>query len=196
MGFLGRAYEKCCRLLFWHAYRTAFQALGSGTFIVRPFRIDGGSNITIGDATFFQRGTWLYCSGVDNRQASMSIGDGCVFGYNNHFTSVGKVAIGNRVLTANNVYISDNIHGYEDIQTPIIDQPVQFKRPVEIGDGCWIGENACIIGASVGKNSVIGANAVVLSDIPDYAVAVGVPAKVVKHFDFESNKWVSLRNPG
>jgi acetyltransferase-like isoleucine patch superfamily enzyme len=62
-----------------------------------------------------------------------------------------------------------------------------------IGDGSWIGENACIIGAHVGKNCVIGANAVVTSDIPDYSVAVGVPAVVIKRFDAPSKMWISSK---
>jgi acetyltransferase-like isoleucine patch superfamily enzyme len=190
---LNRIYQKCCRLFFWHTYKTVFRALGRGAYIVRPFRIDGRNDIAIGENTFFQRGAWLYCGGVNNRQASLSVGDGCVFGYNNHITAVGNVVIGNHVLTANNVYISDNTHSYEDIGTPIINQPVQFKGAVEIGDGCWIGENACIIGARVGKNSVIGANAVVTSDIPDYAVAVGIPAQIIRRFDTNLNRWVPLK---
>ena len=99
--------------------------------------------------------------------------------------------IGDDVLTANNVYISDNIHCYENITTPVIKQPVKYKRSVEIGSGAWIGENACIIGANVGRNSVIGANAVVTSDIPDYAVAVGIPAKVIKQYDSVQEKWLN-----
>jgi acetyltransferase-like isoleucine patch superfamily enzyme len=70
-------------------------------------------------------------------------------------------------------------------------QPVLFKRAVVIGDGCWIGENACIIGARVGNNCVVGANAVVTSDIPNYSVAVGVPAVVIKQFDPQLQRWVS-----
>ena len=58
---------------------------------------------------------------------------------------------------------------------------------VEIGDGTWIGENVCIIGASIGKQCVIGANSVVLKDIPDYCVAVGLPAKVIKKYNFEAS---------
>ena len=96
------------------------------------------------------------------------------------------------MLTANNVYISDNIHGYEDITRPVIRQPVKYKRSVEIGSGAWIGENACIIGANVGKNSVIGANAIVTSDIPDYAIAVGIPAKVIKKYDLILKRWVKI----
>jgi acetyltransferase-like isoleucine patch superfamily enzyme len=188
--YIYRIYRKCSQLLFWHTHKLFFRALGRGSYLIRPFRIDGVKGISIGEKTIVQRGLWLYCCGIENREATLSIGNGCVFGYDNHITSVGEVVIGNHVLTANNVYISDNVHGYEDINTPIIYQSVQFTRAVEIGDGCWIGENACIIGARVGKNSVIGANSVVLTDIPDYSVAVGIPAMVIKRYDINLNKWV------
>ena len=55
------------------------------------------------------------------------------------------------MLTANNVYISDNSHGYEDVSRPIMQQPVVFKGPVSIGEGSWIGENV-IIGADIRRN--------------------------------------------
>jgi acetyltransferase-like isoleucine patch superfamily enzyme len=169
--------------------------VGPGSFMFRPFRVDGVDGMQLGAKTVFQRGAWLYCCGLEEQAASLTIGDGCVFGYNNHVTAVSKVVIGNNVLTANNVYISDNIHGYEDISVPIMHQPVLFKREVVIGDGSWIGENACIIGAHVGKNCVIGANAVVTSDVPDYSVAVGVPAAVIKQFDRHLQKWISKERP-
>ena len=191
LKFLFRVYRKCCSILFWFANKSQFKALGRGTRMVRQFRVDGGEGITIGQNVFFQRGLWLYCRGVDNINASLSIGSRCVFGYNNHITCVGSVMIGDDVLTANNVYISDNIHCYENITTPVIKQPVKYKRSVEIGSGAGIGENACIIGANVGRNSVIGANAVVTSDIPDYAVAVGIPAKVIKQYDSVQEKWLN-----
>ena len=60
-----------------------------------------------------------------------------------------------------------------------------------IGDDSWIGENVCIIGASIGRHCVIGANAVVTKEIPDYCVAVGNPARVIKRYDFEQKDWVS-----
>ena len=134
----------------------------------------------------------MYCCGVDNINANLSIGKGSVFGYNNHITCVRSVSIGSFVLTANNVYISDNIHAYEDITKPVIQQPVKFKKAVSIGDGAWIGENVSIIGANVGRNSVVGANSVVTVDIPDYSVAVGIPAKIIKRFIPEKNKWVKV----
>lgn len=194
MIFLYRVYQKCCRMFFWFTHKLSFKVLGRGAYLVKPFRVDGIDSISIGDETFFQRGVWLYCRGVDGLDASLSVGKGCVFGYNNHITSVREVNIGDYVLTANNVYISDNIHEYEDITRPVMHQPVRFKRLVIIGAGAWIGENVSIIGASVGKNSVIGANSVVTRDIPDYCVAVGAPAVVIRQFDLQLQKWVDKRD--
>lgn len=177
---------------FFLAHHWEFKKIGKGSFLFGSFRVDGAKDIEIGADVIMQRGGWLYCCGVGGISASLKIGKGCVFGYNNHVTSVRSVTIGNFVLTANNVYISDNLHGYEDVTIPIINQPVKFKKAVVIGDGSWIGENACIIGASVGKNCVIGANAVVTHDIPDYSVAVGVPAVVIKRYRPELKKWVAV----
>ena len=169
-----------------------FKHLGRSASMQRPFRLDGSKNIELGANSIVLRGGWLYCQGIEGASASLKIGNGCVFGYNNHITSVRSVLIGNNVLTANNVYISDNFHSYENTELPIMHQPIQFKKMVVIGDGAWIGENACIIGATVGRNSVIGANAVVTRDIPDYSVAVGMPAVVIRQFDLKLKKWIEI----
>jgi len=193
-------YTLCLKVIgklrtFWFAlvYRRSFRSLGSGALLVAPFRLDGAEGIEVGTKSVFQRGVWLYCCDIDAKKpAVLSIGKGCTFGYHNHITCVQSVVIGEHVLTANNVYISDNIHEYEDIERPIMHQNVKFKSAVAIGSGSWLGENVCIIGASVGKNCVIGANAVVTHDIPDYSVAVGSPAKVIKQYNFESKSWVPV----
>jgi acetyltransferase-like isoleucine patch superfamily enzyme len=185
-----KVFRKINQFIFWLSQKNSFNFLSRSALFNPPFRIDGSGGISIDDGTSFQRGGWLYCCGIDNIQANLSIGKNSVFGYNNHITCVRSVTIGNFVLTANNVYISDNLHEYKDITKPIILQPITFKRAVLIGDGCWIGENVSIIGASIGKNSVIGAGSVVTHDIPDYSVAVGVPAKVIKRFDLNLQKWV------
>ena len=68
-------------------------------------------------------------------------------------------------------------------------QPLQTK-PVSIGDGCWIGEKVCILpGVSIGKKCVIGAASVVVKSIPDYCIAAGNPAKVIKRYNFVSHQW-------
>jgi acetyltransferase-like isoleucine patch superfamily enzyme len=159
------------------------------TVVHKPYRIDGEEGLSVGNSVKFQSGVWLFCDRTVGTFTKLEIGDNCSFGYRNHIACVGEIIIGDNVLTANNVYISDNLHNYEDTKRPIMDQPVTFTRKVEIGSGSWIGENACVIGAKVGKNSVIGANSVVTRDIPDYCVAVGIPARVIRKYNEEKKEW-------
>lgn len=189
---LDRIGVKLWSVWFTLRWRRALGKLGAKSLLFRPFRIDGPRGIELGAGSSVQRGGWLYCVGSDGGQALLRIGSGCILGYNNHITAVREVVLGDHVLTANNVYISDNLHSFEDISQPIMHQPVRFKNRVAIGAGSWIGENACIIGASVGRNCVIGANAVVTRDIPDYCVAVGAPAAVIRRFDVTLQKWVAV----
>ena len=76
-----------------------------------------------------------------------------------------------------------------NLEVPIKEQGIIQKKDVYIGDGSWLGENVCVIGASIGQHCVIGANSVVTKDIPDYSVAVGSPAKVIKRYNPETKQW-------
>ena len=191
---LERIGSKLWSLWFALRYGPRLGKLGAKSFLFRPFRIDGAGGIELGAESSLQRGGWLYCVAVEGGKAMLRIGSGCILGYNNHITAVREVILGDHVLTANNVYISDNVHGFEDISRPIMQQPVKFKGRVSIGSGSWLGENVCVIGASVGRNCVIGANAVVTRDIPDYSVAVGIPATVIRRFDVTQQKWVAVKS--
>lgn len=65
---------------------------------------------------------------------------------------------------------------------------------VVIGDGSWLGKNVVVIGnVSIGKNCVIAANSVVTKDVPDYSIAAGIPARVIKRYDFDRKEWVKLQ---
>lgn len=110
----------------------------------------------------------------------VSIGDRCLIGRGSGIVGHLSIEIGNDVFTGHYVYITDQNHGYDDLATPIGCQ-TQPERPVRIGAGSWIGHGSVILpGVAIGRHCVIGANSVVTGDIPDYSVAVGAPAKVVK----------------
>ena len=84
---------------------------------------------------------------------------------------------------ARNVYIADHTHAYDDPAQPVLAQGVTRVEPVEVGDGAWLGENVVVgPGVRIGRGAVVGANSVVLSDVPDHAVAVGAPARIVRQF--------------
>lgn len=118
---------------------------------------------------------------------------------NVHICALNSIEIGNDVLIASNVYISDNSHGiysgHENHSNPNI-PPIEreyLTNPVNIGDNVWIGEGVMILpGISIGDGAIIGAHSVVNKDIPANCIAVGTPAKVIKKFNPLSNKWEKL----
>lgn len=176
------------RFMLFNKHR--FKSVGQHSRIVKPLRIDGYHFITIGNKVIVREGTWLAAvplTGNDN--VHLTLEDGATLGHFNHIYATESIIIEKDVLTADKVYISDNLHNYEDVTLPIIKQPIKQCNPVVIGEGSWLGENVCVIGASVGKHCVIGANSVVTKDIPDYSVAVGSPAKVLKYFNVSTNSW-------
>lgn len=169
-----------------------FGGFGRRSLVLSPLQIDGGRNIRIGRGTVVEKGAWLAAVPLTGaKQCRLEIGDGCAIGHLNHIYCTGSIVIEDEVLTADKVYISDNLHSYTDIGTPILRQPVKQLNPVTIGAGAWLGENVCVIGASVGRGSVIGANSVVTKNIPDYCVAVGVPARVIKRYNPQTERWES-----
>lgn len=112
-----------------------------------------------------------------------------------HIAAGEKVVIGNNVLIASKVYISDINHGnYTDAnQDSPLSLPNKRKlstKPVNIEDNVWIGESVCILpGVSIGKGTIVGANSVVSRSLPQNVIAVGSPAKPIKKFNFETKKW-------
>lgn len=165
-----------------------FKHFGKNSKLISPLKIDGFRNIYIGDQVTIGYKSWLAAVG----SSTLVISNGSRIGSFNEIYATDRIEIGENVLTADNVYICDNTHDYEDIKTPILGQPTINKGSVKIGSGAWLGRNVVVIGASIGKNSVIGANSVVLSDVPDFCVAVGSPAKVIKRYDQKSSLWLKL----
>ena len=98
-------------------------------------------------------------------------------------SAASPIRLGRKVLLARNVYISDHIHAYEDATTAVLDQGVTRVEPVEIEDGAWLGQNVVVCpGVRIGRGAVVGANSVVLDDVPAFSLAVGTPARVVREF--------------
>ena len=95
--------------------------------------------------------------------------------------NIGKSVIGKNTLIASGVHIlsGKNQHNFDDINTPIQQQGGHYEK-ITIGEDCWIG-NTAIIMASVGKKAIVAAGAVVVNDVPDYAIVAGNPARILKY---------------
>ena len=171
-------------------YKILLAQFGKKSYIVSPLQIDGYKNIKIGNNCMINYKSWLAAlplTGFDS--CELFIDNGVIIGHYAHIFATKCIHICGNVLIADHVYISDNIHGYEKVNVPIKDQPIVQKNEVRIGENSWLGENVCVIGARIGRNCIVGANSVVTHDIPDYCVAVGSPAKVIKKFNFTTQKW-------
>jgi acetyltransferase-like isoleucine patch superfamily enzyme len=111
------------------------------------------------------------------------IGDRCLIGRGSGIVGHLSIEIGDDVWTGHHVYVTDQNHGYEDLDRPISVQ-WQPERPVRIGDGSWLGHGTVVLpGATIGRHVVIGANSVVRGEIPDNCVAAGNPAVVIRRLD-------------
>lgn len=125
---------------------------------------------------------------VNNGVGPVVIGSNSLIGIGS--VIIGPVTIGSDVIMAQHVVLSGLNHGYENILTPIRNQPVT-TRPIVIGDECWIGANVTITaGVTIGRHSVVAGGSVVTRDVAPYTVVGGNPARVLKHYDQPSGQWI------
>ncbi len=173
-----------------------FGRFGANSIICFPHNtIFNEHYIHIGSGTMIGPQSTLSAGMVPGQQCLrdpvVRIGDRCLIGKGTGIVGHFSIEIGDDVWTGHHVYITDQNHGYEDVTRPI-SQQTQPERPVRIGDGSWIGHGAVILpGSIIGRHVTIGANSVVSGEIPDFSVAVGSPARVIRRH-IEGQGWVRV----
>jgi acetyltransferase-like isoleucine patch superfamily enzyme len=135
---------------------------------------DGNAGITIGSGVFVGRNTILSCKDGD-----IEIADGANIGFNCEVFSASRVSIGRDTLLAAYCYVIGGGHEFSDPSVPILAQR-RTSSGVSIGAGAWLGAGAKILdGVVIGDRAIVGAGAVVRETVPEGAIAVGVPARIV-----------------
>jgi acetyltransferase-like isoleucine patch superfamily enzyme len=168
-----------------------FSAFGEGSIVCFPaaallneHAIELGAHTMIGPNVTLSAGWGPGHPGLASDV--VKIGDRCLIGRGSSIVGHRHIHIGNDVWTGHAVYITDMNHGYEDVTKPLSVQN-QAERPVNIGDGSWLGHGVVVLpGVTIGRNVAVGANSVVTRDLPDFCVAAGVPARVIRQYDPES----------
>lgn len=182
---LNESFKNCIALIRTKMFYRGCRLIRFPLYIRNKKSVAFGSGLTTG---YFCR----FDIGIE--KGSLTLGKDIRFGDRVHVVAMKKVEIGDDCLFASNIFVSDCDHGeYTNERNDILVHPKDRELkclPVKIGPDCWIGENVCILkGSKIGRNSIIGANSVVNGEIPEFSIAVGQPAKVIKRYNTESGKW-------
>ena len=144
--------------------------------------ISFGNNISIG------KDCWINvpfeASKPVKGQPIIKFHDGTVIGRRCTISGINHIEIGKKVLFGPSVFITDHSHEFENPMQPIIDQGVTEGGTIIIEEGCWFGHNSAVVThrgreIRIGKNTIVGANAVVTKSCPPNSVLVGIPGRNV-----------------
>lgn len=140
------------------------------------------SEIEVESGVALDRGVTLLASGDPLPHAKIQVGSGTYINRNTFIDASLLVSIGCQSAIGPNCYITDHDHGTE-LDLPPLAQPL-ISKPTQIGDRVWLGANVTVLkGVTIGNDAIIGAGSIVTKDIPERAIAVGAPAKVIRYRD-------------
>ena len=179
--------SRLVRRLYSAAALSGFKAIGRSCRISYPAVIRGRRYISIGcDADIYAR---MRMEAFDRHldvdfSPSLSIGNRFGANFNCHIGCINRIEIGDDVLFASQVFVTDHFHGRADAS--VVGIPPSLRRlyspgPVKICDRVFLGENSVVLpNVTIGEDSIIGANTVVTKDVPPRSVVVGTPERVIR----------------
>lgn len=183
-------------VLVFRLFGFCFGTFGKRVRIVWPLGLYGVKYMRLGDDVTIAFQAYVAALREFDVAPVLTIGRGTRIGELSHIICSHSVTIGEDVLFANRLFISDCSHAYRDISVPVLHQGLDQLAPVQIGDGSWVGENVCIIGCTIGRHCIIGANSVVMRHVPDYSVVAGAPARIVRRFCTMRQQWLATHADG
>ena len=168
-----------------------FEYMGRGVAIDPSCDIRYGAApfIYLGDEVKINKDVWLNipfeAKAPVRGHPIIRIGHRTAVGRRCFFSGINEIRIGEDVLFGPGVFMTDHSHRFDDASVPIIQQGVTMAGRILIEEGCWFGQNCAVVTHKgkeliIGKNSVIGVNAVVTKSCPPNSVLVGVPAKNIR----------------
>lgn len=173
--------------------RMKLKSCGKYISVAKNARVVNGNYVIVGDNFIMDEFAEINCNPINtppSTRPSLIIGNNvhlskhCCIGCSN------KIVLGDDVRLAPYCHITDRNHVYKDINIPIWKQPSESPGAVFIGEQTWLGFGVQVMpGVNIGKHCVIAAGSIVTKDIPDYSVAIGIPAKVIKTYNFETRQW-------
>jgi acetyltransferase-like isoleucine patch superfamily enzyme len=152
-------------------------------------------HLFIGSGTLIRGYSQIYAFLEVNGQkfeSKILIGDDVYIGRQAFITCIDQIEIRNGCVISDQVYISDAAHGLHPNSGPIMKQPLESRGPILIEEACFLGVRVSVLpGVTLGKHCVVGAHSVVTRSFPGFSMVAGVPARLIKSFDPETDTWRS-----
>jgi acetyltransferase-like isoleucine patch superfamily enzyme len=179
-----RWYER--NTLPWNRAQIHWELMRRGAFARWPLQGNvlealREGRLEVGEGVLFEPNVWITAPG----RARVRIGPGTFLNQGVMVAAYELVEIGEHCMLANDCFVSDADHRYDDPDKPVPWQGFTSKGPTRIGANCWLGAHVVVTsGVSVGERCVVGAGSVVTHDIPPFSVAAGAPARVLRSVEY------------
>lgn len=178
--------NRICIAIYHYETKKNMKHCGKNVVFENNVVVNSPSHISLGNNVHIASNTKFYFAfpELQDQEPFITIADSAYIGRNCQISCCSKITIEEKVMIADGCYIGDSKHIYNK-DLAIIDSGIQSGGNISIGYGSWIGANVCILpNVTIGKHCVIGAGSVVTKSIPDYCIAAGNPAKIIKHIEF------------
>lgn len=181
------------RIYFLHRFQ--FRKLGKHSVVFKPICLIGKKYISLGNNVRF--GEYSRIEAIDSRNKkkftpSLTVGDNTSFEQFAHIIFSGSIVIGKGCTFSCRVMITTANHIYNEKLQSILFNDLASKD-IKIGDYCFFGMDTKIFpGVSVGDHVIVGANSIIMHDLPSYTICVGVPAKPIKKYNENTGRWEKI----
>jgi len=174
---------------------TMSKDIGHGTFIDKTVQVNGWQNITIGHSSIISEFAWLNLNVRKEGIKQIIIGNNCYIGKRSVLSPAHQIIVGDYCMIVQDCKLLGSDHVFSDPMSPYLTTGTTFEGSINLESNVWVGAGVSIVGnVSIGRGSVIGAGSIVTSDIPPFSIAVGIPSRVIKRYDFKELKWVDIKD--